>query len=203
MKRTLLAAIAVTALAGVAVAQPQGRGPSGGPGFGMLAHDANADGRITRAELDASQITRFQTIDANRDGFATPDEFKASFEKQRAARTEDMTNRRFATLDADGNGQISKAEFAAAAAAPRDGAQGRRGPEREFRMAGPGHHRGMGPGRAGDGKPAKLGGDADGDGKVSLAEFSARALEGFNKADTNKDGVVTIAELQAAAPGRR
>lgn len=203
MKRTLLAAIAVTALASIAVAQPQGRGPSGGPGFGMLALDANADGRITRAELDASQSARFQAIDANRDGFATPEEFKASFEKQHVARAEEMTNRRFATLDADGNGQISKAEFAAVATAPRDGAQGRRGPEQEFRMGGPGGRRGMGPGGSGDGKPARLGGDADGDGKVSLAEFSGRAVEGFTKADTNKDGVVTITELQAAASGRR
>lgn len=189
MKRTLFAALAVTALAGVAVAQPPGRGPAGGPGFGILALDANADGRVTRAELDASQSTRFQAIDANRDGFATPEEFKASFEKQHAARSEEMANQRFAKLDADGNGQISKAEFSAAAA-PGDGPQGRRGPGREFRMGGPGGGPGMGPGR-----PA--------DGKVSLAEFSARAVEGFTRADTNKDGVVTIAELQAAGPGRR
>ena len=47
-----------------------------------------------------------------------------------------------------------------------------------------------------------MGPDANSDGKVSLTEFSARAVEGFNRADTNKDGVVTIAELQAARPAR-
>lgn len=203
MKRTLLAALAVTALAGVAVAQPQGRGPSGGPGFGMLALDANADGRITRAELDSAQNTRFQAIDANRDGFATPEEFKASFEKQHAARTTEMANERFARLDADGNGQISKSEFSAAAADRKDDRPGRGGPGREFRAGGPGGKLGMGPGAPRDGQPARLGPGADADGKVSLAEFSARAVEGFTRADTNKDGVVTIAELQAAGPARQ
>jgi EF hand len=209
MKRTFLAAaLAATALAGVAVAQPQGHGPSGGPGFGLLALDANADGKVTRAELDSAQGKRFQTIDANRDGFATPEEFKAAREKEHTAHSAEMATRRFAALDADSNGQISKSEFEAAATARkdgdrRDGAHGRRGPDREFRAGGPGGRHGMGRGGPADGKPGRLGPDADADGKVSLAEFSARAVEGFTRADTNKDGVVTIAELQAAGPGRR
>jgi hypothetical protein len=203
MKRTLLAALAMTALAGVAVAQPQGRGPSGGPGFGLLSLDANADGRVTRAELDGAQSKRFQSIDANRDGFATPEEFKTAREKEHSTRAAEMATRRFAALDADNNGQISKSEFEAASAARKDGAHGRRGPDREFRAGGPGGRHGMGRGDRADGKPGRLGPDADADGKVSLAEFSARAVEGFTRADTNKDGVVTIAELQAAGPARR
>lgn len=206
MKRTLLAALAVTALAGVAVAQPQGRGPAGGPGFGLLALDANADGRVTRAELDSAQSARFQAVDANRDGFGTPEEFRAARDKEHTARNTEMVAQRFALLDADKNGQISKTEFEAAATARadrKDGAHGRRAPDREFRTGGPGGRHGMGRGDRADGKPGRLGPDADADGKVSLAEFSARAAEGFTRADTNKDGVVTIAELQAAGPGRR
>jgi hypothetical protein len=207
MKRTFLAAaLAATALAGVAVAQPQGRGHSGGPGFGLLALDANADGRVTRAELDSAQSARFQAIDANRDGFATPEEFKAAREKQHAAASAEMASRRFAALDADKNGQISKTEFEAAATARpdhKDGAHGRRGPDREFRAGAPGGRHGMDRGGRADGKPGRLGPDADADGKVSLAEFSARAVEGFTLADTNKDSAVTIAELQAAGLGRR
>jgi Ca2+-binding EF-hand superfamily protein len=44
--------------------------------------------------------------------------------------------------------------------------------------------------------------DADGDGKLTFSEFNARATEAFSQADTNKDGVVTIAELQALPNSR-
>ena len=44
--------------------------------------------------------------------------------------------------------------------------------------------------------------DADRDGKVTFAEFTARGAEAFTRADTNKDGTVTISELQALKPGR-
>lgn len=203
MRTVLIAAASLTALTGVAFAQPPGRGPGPGGGFGMLSLDANADGRITRAELDAAQRTRFDAIDANHDGFATPEEFRASHEKERAAHLDEMINHRFTALDADGNGQISKAEFAASMKPDHQADKGRRGPEREFRARGPGRGPGMRQDRSPDGAAARLGPDSDKDGKVSLAEFSAHAVEAFNKADQNKDGVVTIAELQAAAPARR
>mgnify|MGYP002143804265 CR=1 FL=1 len=49
-----------------------------------------------------------------------------------------------------------------------------------------------------DGAPKRAGrGDADADGKITFAEFSARGAEAFARADANKDGTVTIAELQA------
>jgi EF-hand domain pair/EF hand len=44
--------------------------------------------------------------------------------------------------------------------------------------------------------------DANGDGKVTFAEFSAGPTEAFTRADANKDGTVTIAELQALAGPR-
>jgi hypothetical protein len=40
--------------------------------------------------------------------------------------------------------------------------------------------------------------DADKDGSVSAAEFTAAGLGMFDKADTNKDGTVTSAERRAA-----
>ena len=226
MKRTVIAAaslavLGAATLAGLALAQPPGAphapAPQGfGPhGFGLVAFDANADGKISRAELDTAQRTRFEAIDANRDGFATPEEFKAAHEKDRAAHHAQMVDSRFAVLDKDGNQTISKAEFSTGMSPP-DGVQpgpgrggpgrddrGPDGPGREHRMGGPGGGHGMGRGPEGaDGKPGRIGPDGDGDGKVSLAEFSSRTVEGFNRADTNKDGVVTIAELQAARPGR-
>ena len=41
------------------------------------------------------------------------------------------------------------------------------------------------------------------DGKLTFAEFAARGVEGFTRADANKDGTVTVAELQALRPGNR
>jgi Ca2+-binding EF-hand superfamily protein len=221
MKRTVIAAaslalLGAASLAGLALAQPPGAPHAPGPqGFGLVAFDTNADGKISRAELDTAQRTRFEAIDANRDGFATPEEFKAAHEKDRAAHHAQMVDSRFAALDKDGNQTISKAEFSTGMLPP-DGAQpgpgrggpgradrGPGGPGREHRMSGPGGEHGMDRGPQGaDGKRGRIGPDADGDGKASLAEFSSRAVEGFNRADTNKDGVVTIAELQAARPSR-
>ncbi len=37
------------------------------------------------------------------------------------------------------------------------------------------------------------------DGKLSLDEYSSRALAAFDQADTDKNGTVTIAELRAAS----
>jgi len=201
MIRTLIAAASMTALAGLAVAQPGPRGPDGG--FGLLALDGNADGKVERAEVLAAQRARFDKIDTNRDGQAAPEELKAFHEQERAARTQEMATRRFAELDKDGNGQVSKTEFTAGIQAGPDKADGHRGHGREVRARG----QGPGPerhGRVPDGKGQPgLRGDANSDGKVSFAEFSARGVEAFDRADTNKDGVVTIAELQAMRPDRR
>lgn len=205
MIRTLIAAAYLTALAGFAVAQPVGRGPEGG--FGLLALDGNADGKVERAEVLAAQKTRFDAIDANRDGQAAPEEFKAFHEQARAAGMQEMATRRFAELDKDANGQISKTEFTVGMQAGPDRggpdkADGHRGQGREVRMRGPGpgpERHGRGP--DGKGQPG-LRADANSDGKVSLAEFSSHAVEAFDRADTNKDGAVTIAELQAMRPSR-
>ncbi len=201
MIRILIAAASMTALAGLAIAQPPGRGPAGG--FGLLALDANADGKVERAELAATQRARFDAIDVNRDGQATPDELKAFHEQARAKHMQEAAAGRFAGLDKDGSGQISQTEFTAGLESGREKAGGHRGPGREVSMrspaGGPGKH-GRGPDGPGLGGPR---GDADADGKISFAEFSARGVEAFDRADTNKDGVVTIAELQASGPARR
>ncbi len=180
--RMPLIALVAIALAGAAVAQPAGRAGRGpGGAFGLLAMDANGDGKLTRAELDASQRTRFAVFDANKDGTATPDEVKAFHEAKRA----EMSKVRFETIDKDKNGQLSQAEVSSAKAdkAGRDGPRGerRRGKERSER------------GKRGGYDNAK---------PVSLTEFSARGVEAFTRADANKDGTVTISELQAMKPGK-
>ena len=86
----LTALVLVLAAGSVAIAQQPGgpalkfgRGPGPG-GFGLLEFDTNADGRLTKAEFDAAQRTRFNEMDGDKDGFTTREEMQASFEARRA-----------------------------------------------------------------------------------------------------------------------
>jgi len=179
-------ALSAVALVSVAIAQPPGRGPGGLAGFALLQHDANGDGRLTRAEFDAAQKARFDTFDVDKDGSATPDEIRSQ-QKAHADewRVSAMTER-FDALDADKSGQLSRVEFSAGpAAGDRDIKRGvpdrRRGPDRDG---------------AGPGKRINAGGT------LTLAEFTARGAESFARADANKDGAVTVTELQSLSPQR-
>jgi Ca2+-binding EF-hand superfamily protein len=199
MKRFLPLTAIVIALAAGSAAVAQQAGPSplkgdhrGHGGFGLLQFDTNADGKLTKAEFDNAQRTRFNELDGNKDGFATREEMQAAVETRRA----NAGKERFAVLDTDKNGQLSASEFAAA----RERGPGPDGPR--MRMGGRGGPDGPGrPGGFGRGGPG--GPDADNDGRISFAEFTARGSEGFARADTNKDGTVTIAELQAMPRGPR
>jgi len=42
----------------------------------MKALDSNGDGKISNAEFRAPQVAKFNKVDANRDGIATPDEMR-------------------------------------------------------------------------------------------------------------------------------
>lgn len=195
LKLIALASVAlVGSLAtGVAAAQPAGHPGPGGP-FGLLAFDANADGKLTRAEFDAAQKANFDRMDANKDGKATSEEIRAFREAQMTKVKAEMSKDRFAALDVDKNGQVSAQEFAAAKPAPGGkGPGGHRGHRGTGKMERVGDHGGKGRGLRADGND---------DGAVTLAEFSARGVEGFTRADANKDGTVTIAELQALRPAR-
>ncbi len=177
-----LATLVLAGGAGLAVAQPSGKS---GP-FGLLQHDANADGRLTRAEFDEAQRRHFNAIDANKDGTATNEEFRTYRDAEGKDRREEMVKARFDALDTDRNNQLSRTEFSA-----RPEGDGARGPGKR---GGPGRHQ--------DGKR----GPADRDQAaraVSFEDFSARGVEAFARADVNKDGAVTIAELQASRPAAR
>ncbi|MBI1359539.1 MAG: calcium-binding protein [Alphaproteobacteria bacterium] len=214
MKRLHFATISIAAflISGAAVAQnfpgppPMEAGPHGG--FSLLRFDANNDGKVTRAEVSTAEKSRFAEADANKDGFVTPDEMRTAMRKH-------MLEARFARLDADHNGQISLAEFEKAMPEGRGpspgfaGHRGFRGPEmaRIRDHDGPRGSRDAGgrkPGPDADSNDApkvrRMGpADANGDGKLSYEEFSARSLAAFDRADTDKNGIVTIAELRAAS----
>lgn len=195
MKLSLIATAALALVAGTAAAQPpapgaHGRGP--GPGaFGLLEFDANADGKLTKAEFDAGQRAHFDKLDANKDGSITREEREAFHKAAAETRRTELNKVRFTQLDKDKNGQLSQSEFSAGG--PRADGQGRD------------HHRGGDrKGRPGGPERVKANGDkaADRDTPVTYADFAARGAEAFTRADTNKDGTVTIAELQALKPNR-
>lgn len=58
------------------------RGVSGRGGMMRLA-DADHDGAITKAEFRDAALTRFDRLDANKDGTVTPDEAKAARDSMR------------------------------------------------------------------------------------------------------------------------
>lgn len=60
----------------------------GGPGGGdwLAQADANKDGKLTLAEMQAGPLKWFDSVDTNKDGTISPEERKAAFEKMREAR---------------------------------------------------------------------------------------------------------------------
>lgn len=215
MKKAMIGLTAGTMLVGgVAIAQnaterpaPEQRGPK---------MDADGDGVITRAEAQASAAAMFARMDVNKDGKID----SADREARQQQRREEM----FARLDTDKDGSISKAEFMADKGPrgmrgpgmegpdgppppgapgmdgpemdgpppppPADGQPGKRGPH------GGKHHRGMGHGGPRGGM--MMMGDANKDGAITQAEFTAAAMKHFDMMDANKDGKVTTEERKAA-----
>ncbi|MCM5553721.1 hypothetical protein [Pleomorphomonas sp. NRKKF1] len=85
---------------------PMGFGPSGGPMKLFAEADTNKDGKVDAAEFTAYRDKMF--ADANSDGKdgVTIQEFEPWFWQQHR----EMMVRAFQRLDADGDGQITKAE---------------------------------------------------------------------------------------------
>lgn len=159
--------LSATAIAGTAYAEQASRG----------------DGVQTRAEAQSRSAAMFARMDANKDGKID----QADREARRSAI--------FDRIDTDGNGQISRAEFSAKPQRPggpmADGAKRPDGEGRNHHRwggRGRGHHGGMMMGRFAD---------ANKDGVVTQAEFTAAALQRFDATDANKDGTVTREERQA------
>jgi Ca2+-binding EF-hand superfamily protein len=196
MRKYLLAiALAGTAIGGAAIA--------GQMGGGAMRADTDNDGAISRAEYMAQSDQRFARLDANGDGQLSGDELAG------------RGGRRMADADTNKDGKISKAEFAAQAAdrfakldVNKDGKisrdemkammermrEGRGGPGMTPPPPGGGDAMGERGGRGG--MMARF--DTDHDGRISHAEALAQAEAHFAKLDTNKDGFIDKAEMDAA-----
>ena len=95
---------AALALSSDGIAQPGPGGAFGdrGPGAMFEAFDLNADGQVTREEVDQFRADRFAEIDTNGDGTVSQEEFVAHAQARAAERAAE----RFAALDADGDGVL-------------------------------------------------------------------------------------------------
>lgn len=71
--------------------------------------DRNNDGRVDRAEIDATRRARLAEFDSDRDGRLSLDEYQALWLERFRSRMVDA----FQTLDEDGDAQVTEAEFLA------------------------------------------------------------------------------------------
>ena len=114
---TALVAVVLAGLTAAALADRGARIGFGGDGamlfFDFAAIDADMDGKITRAEVEAHRAARVAAFEADGDGKLSPAELKAQAMERAGARADDMVARMVARHDSDGDGLISAAELAA------------------------------------------------------------------------------------------
>lgn len=140
------------------------------------ARPARMTAEMTRAQVEQRTATAFARLDANGDG------------KLDAADRAAKQQARFDRLDTNSDGQLTPAEFTARPQRAERGQPGQRAGRRGHRGGGMMHMARMA--------------DADGDGAITQAEFTAGALAMFDRADADKNGTVTREERRAARPQR-
>lgn len=187
MKRvSLLAGAALLMAAGGAVAH----------GKMLEKADANKDGKITQAEMQAVRGERFAALDVNKDGFIDASELAKAPKMGDGKRGGHHGHHGMMGRGGpDGDGKMTKSEFMAKAEG--------RFTDMDFNKDGvvdqtdrDGKKQACESGKMLCGPMAML--DENKDGKVSKAEFNARPDWRFQRLDSNKDGVVEKAELDAA-----
>ncbi|POO56784.1 MULTISPECIES: EF-hand domain-containing protein [Agrobacterium] len=184
------AALMLSTTATMSMAAPRGGpGKDGPPMRPELAYvyllktaDTNKDGKVSKEEFAARQDALFTEIDANKDGSITPKEMrdfrKAKMEAFRAA------NPRPERANADGpDGKKGGPDHA-----DRKGQEGRKHEGRHGGMGGKGGHGGRM-----NAMFAMV--DADGNGQISKAEFTAAGEKMFTRLDKNNDGVISIDDM--------
>lgn len=217
-KLTLALSSAALALSGAAFAQSapaprapkpdQTRAQAQARAEALFARmDANRDGTLDEADRAARRDQMFDRLDTDRNGAISQAELAARGEARggdragqrrmaRASRAPALTDaqkaerraERFARIDTDQSGSLSRAELEAMHAARGDragkpaGARMMAGPQ----QVGPGGRKGM-----------------MRDGASTRQAFVDRALAMFDRIDANRDGTVTQAERKAARDAMR
>ncbi|WDS35077.1 EF-hand domain-containing protein [Pseudoxanthomonas sp.] len=193
---TLLFPLAAAAQAPAASARPLIGGHGNNVEAFIAEFDDNGDGRVTWAEFEAFRRVRFDASDSNHDGTVDEAEYVAEFEARKAQELEreraaqlEQTRTRFAALDADKDGRISRAEFDATAEKTWQGGQRALADKGKAKSA-------YKPGEAKTGEAARR---FDNAGNDRLGMPSSHTAEGFLVLyDGNGDGQVTRAEFDQA-----
>ena len=182
----LTLALAVPALAATT---GMGKGPHGYHHGGMFQKaDTNGDGAITLEEAKAKSADMFAKLDLDGNGSLTQEEMSEAGQKMRAERRKEMAGKRFERLDLNDDGSVTREEMEEAAEKRM-----KRSGDRDFgkyhRGGDYGHHGKHG--KRGDG-PRFGRADTDKDGKVSLAEFNAGGEKMFKRFDRDDDGKIEL-----------
>ncbi|GGW37330.1 hypothetical protein GCM10011452_27140 [Gemmobacter lanyuensis] len=95
-------------------------GPMMGPMFDFDTVDANKDGKITADEFKAHRVAEMKAVDSDGDGKITAEELTAMHMKAAEARAKAMAPQMLERMDVDGDGAVSVTELLAM---PGPGAQ--------------------------------------------------------------------------------
>lgn len=159
----------------------------------FLEIDTNKDGFLAKEEMKAHHDAqknekmgmvkekRVEFLDKDKNGLISQSEWNTVTEEAKAKFSEHH-DQKFMEIDANKDGQLSKAELDAHHAKMGEMHKGMKG---KFK------------GQVKEMKPPKI--DTNDDGKISRAEWNAMPLNMFDKGDLNKDGFVTREEAKQAA----
>jgi Ca2+-binding EF-hand superfamily protein len=128
-----------------------------------------ANQALARAQFIADMDSEFRKMDADKNGQLTKAEIEQYQKLQAVAQAQSRNRALFTQLDTDKNGQLSPAEFAKIAT----------------------------PAPAANGQPMIARMDSNRDSQVSLVEHRTATLANFDRLDSDKDGIVTAAEMKA------
>ena len=125
---------------------------------------------VPRTAFIQTMDGEFNKMDANKDKIVTRAEVEQFQRAVAMVEAQARARALFIQLDSDRNGQLSPAEFSKMAAAP----------------PAPNPNAILAPG------------DLNRDGQITLIEFRTAKLANFDRMDSDKDGIVSVAEMKAA-----
>jgi len=125
---------------------------------------------IPRSAFLSVMDAEFARMDADKNKIVTRAEIEQAQRAAAAAQAQTVSRALFARLDTDKNGQLSPAEFA----------------KLQVTASQP------------NAAPVLAQGDLNKDGSITLVEYRTAKLANFDRTDTDKDGIVSPAEMKAA-----